>query len=174
MAGNFYLALDATTNLPKQVAATQTGSGSANAGQIVALNSSGYVDTTLLPPGLGQASLSVVASEALAAGAIVSFWSNAGVVNVRNANATDATKLPQGFVTAAVASSATATVYFSGQLNSSASGLTIGAPVYLSTTSGAVTTTAPSATGNLVAMLAPTAYSTTEFVFDVVSMVIHG
>lgn len=174
MAGNFYLALDPTTGLPKQTAATQTSSGATNAGQIPALNSAGVLDSTLLPAGIGQSSIAVTASEALAAGAVVSFWSNAGTVNVRNANATDATKLPQGFVTAAVASSGTATVYFAGQINAAASGLTVGAPVYLSTTSGAVTSTPPSGSGNLVAMLAQTAYSATEFVFQPVSMIIHG
>lgn len=174
MAGNFYLALDATTGLAKQIAATQTSAGATNAGQIVALNSAGVLDSTLFPAGIGEASITAVASEALSAGAIVSLWSNAGTVNVRNANATDATKLPVGFVTSAFASSATATVFFSGQLVTGVSGLTIGAPVYLSTTSGAVTSTPPSGAGNLVAMLCQTAYSATEFTFQPVSMVIHG
>jgi hypothetical protein len=174
MSGNTYLARDPTTQLPKEIAASQTSAGSGSAGQIVALNSSGVLDSTLFPAGLGEASITVVASESLAAGAMVNLWSNAGVLNVRNANATDATKPVSGFVASAFASSATATVYFFGQLVTGVSGLTIGAPVYLATTAGGVTPTAPSASGNLVCVLSQAAISATEFVLEKVSSIIHA
>jgi hypothetical protein len=173
MAGNFYLNLG-TGGLVQQIAATQVSAGSANAGQIVALNSSGVVDASMMPPGVGGASIALPATEALAAGAIVNIWSSSGVASVRNANATDATKLPSGFVNAAVSSGGTATVFFPGQMVTGVSGLTIGAPVFLSTTSGGVTPTAPSASGNLVCMLSPAAASATEFVMSIMSTVIHG
>ncbi len=173
MSGNAYLSRDPTTQLPKEIAASQTSGGAGSAGQIVALNASGVLDSTLFPAGFGEASITAPASEALAAGAMVNLWSNAGVLNVRNANATDATKPVSGFVTAAFSSSATATVYFFGQIVTGVSGLTIGAPVYLATTAGVVTPTAPSASGNLVCILSQAAISATSFVLEKVSSIIH-
>jgi hypothetical protein len=60
--------------------------------------------------------LLLLASEALAAGALVSIFSNAGVANFRNANATDSTKTPDGFVLSAVAAGAPATAQLLGQV----------------------------------------------------------
>lgn len=174
MAGNKYLALDATTSLPKETAATQTSAGAANAGQIPALNAAGVLDSTLFPAGIGEASQVFPTSENLAAGALVNVWSSSGTPTARNANATDATKPAIGFVTAAVTSPANATVYFSGQIVTGVSGLTIGAPVFLSaSTSGGVSSTAPSAVGNLVQQVG-TALSATSFVFQPAPGIIHG
>jgi len=173
MAGNKFLILDPATSLAKEIAGTQTSAGAANADQIPALNSSGVLDITLMPPGIGSSAQAIVTSEALAAGALVNIWPNAGVANVRNANATDTTKPADGFVLSAFASPATATVYFPGQLVTGVSGLTIGAPVFLSTTSGVVSATAPSATGNLVQQVG-TALSATSFVFQPMAGIIKG
>ena len=174
MAANKYLALDPTTLLPKETFATETSAGGANANQIVALNTAGFLDSTLFPAGFGEASQIFPASEALAAGAMVNVWSNAGVANARNANATDATKFAQGFVVAAVAALANATVYFPGQIVTGVAGLTIGAAVFLSAaTSGAVTSTAPVAAGNLVQQVG-FAVSATSFVFNPAPGIIHG
>lgn len=173
MAGNKFLILDPATNLAKETPGTQTSAGVANANEIPALNSAGVLDITLMPPGVGSSAQSIVASEALSAGALVQIWPNAGVANVRNANATDATKPADGFVLAAVASLASATVYFPGQLVTGVSGLTIGAPVFLSTVSGGVTVTAPSAAGNLVQQVG-TALSATSFIFQPMAGIIKG
>lgn len=173
MAGNKYLALDPTTSLPKEVAATQSSSGTASAGQIPALNSAGQLDSTMMPTGVGEASISLPTSENLAAGALVNIYSNAGTVTVRNANAADATKPAQGFVTAAVTAPAAATVWFPNQLVSGLSGLTVG-PVFLSaSTPGGAASTAPSAAGNLVQPIG-WAVSATEILFDPAPGIIHG
>lgn len=174
MATQKVLVLDtASTNFPKELTPNTTSAGAADAGKVIALNASGVLDSTLFPAGIGQASITMTASEALSAGAAVNIFSNAGTPNVRNANATDATKPAVGFVNAAVSSSATATIYFSGQLLSGLSGLTIGAPVYLGTTAGQITSTAPSAAGNLVQQCGY-AVSAAEIIFDPQVIAIHG
>lgn len=90
-----------------------------------------------------------VASEALVAGAAVSLWNNAGVLSVRNANATDNTKVAIGFVEKAVATG-TPVEILCGGLNIYKSGLTIGAIYYLDTANGAISNVKPSGAGKIV------------------------
>lgn len=171
MATQKVLILDGTSNLAKELTPNTTSAGSADAGKLVALDAGGKLDDTFLPSSSGGASLSLTASEAIAAGALVNVGSDG---QIRNANATDATKPAMGFVLAAIASAASGTVYFGGNINSGASGLTAGSPVYLGTTAGVATTTAPSATGNLVQQVSPCAVTTSEFVFAPTAGIIKG
>lgn len=174
MATQKVLVLDPTSSLPKELTPNLTSAGSADSGKVVALNSSGVLDITLLPAGIGSASMTILASETIASSALVNVWNNSSVANVRNANATDATKPAVGFVLAGVSSGSSATVNFAGQLITGVSGLTIGASVFLSAaTSGAVTSTAPSATGNLLQYVGY-AVSATEFIFDPSPGIIRG
>lgn len=99
--------------------------------------------------GGGSSTLDVPASEALLAGDLVSIHSST-VANARKASATDGTKPANGFVLANVASAATANVHRSGEIITGLSGLTPDARYYLSTTAGAITTTPPSTSGNVV------------------------
>lgn len=87
-------------------------------------------------------SLQVLASENLAAFAVVNLWNNAGAMNVRNANATDNTKPVDGWVTQAWAQGQIATVYAFALVLGGYSGLTAGLPVYLANTAGGLTQTA--------------------------------
>ncbi len=156
---------DTTTNLPKELSPNTTSAGASDAGKLVALNASGVLDSTLFPAGLGTASQVFPTSENLTAAALVNVYNNAGTPTARNANATDATKPAIGFVQAAVTSPANATVYFPGQIVSGVSGLTPGAPVYLSaSTPGGVSGAAPSTAGNLVQQVGY-ALTATSFVF---------
>lgn len=174
MAGNKYLALDATTSLPKEIAGLQTSAGVGSAGSIPALNSSGVIDATMMPPGVEVLAQSFPTSENLAAAAMVNIFNSTGTATARNANATDATKPANGFALASSTSPAANTVYFPGALVTGLSGLTIGAPVFLSAaTSGAVTSTAPSAAGNLVQQLG-WALSATEMMFFPMTGIIKG
>jgi len=106
---------------------------------------------------------------------MVNVWGGSGgsTPSARNANSTDATKPAQGFVLSAFASAANATVYFPGQIVTGLSGLTIGASVFLSTTAGVSTPTAPSASGNLIQQVG-TALSTTSMVFNPDPGIIHA
>lgn len=125
-----------------------TSTGAADAGRIVALDSAGRLDTTVLPIGIGADTQAIVASEALAAGDLVNIYSNGGTPNARKADATNGRRA-MGFVTAAVSNGANATVYFEGSI-SGKTGLTIGAPQYLSATAGGTTETAPTTAGQIV------------------------
>jgi hypothetical protein len=132
--------------------ATVTSAGVANDGDLVALDSTGRLDNSLLPTGVGADTASIIASEALAAGDFVNVYTNTGVANCRKADASAATggKRASGYVLAAVTSLASATVYFIGR-NTAVTGRTPGARLFLSaTTPGAATEAAPSVTGSLV------------------------
>jgi hypothetical protein len=141
-----------------------TSTGTANAGDIPALDDSGHLDASLMPVGFGGDTKVVVASEALSAGNLVNLWDNAGTINVRKADASAEGKDAQGFVLDAVASGAQATVYFARKITG-LSGLTNGARYYLATTPGGVTATAVSGVGKVDQYIGR-AVSATEIAFE--------
>lgn len=173
MATQKVLVLDSTTNLAIENTPNTTSAGSGDAGKLVALNASGVLDNTLFPAGTGSASQIFPTSETLAAGALVDIVDVATIPTARNANATDATKPAIGFVLAGTTSPSNATVYFPGQVVTGLTGLITGARVYLGTSAGTVTTTAPSTAGNLI-MLVGYALSTTSFLFNPAPGIIKG
>jgi len=143
-----YLALLA--GAMKEVVGLVTSAGAADADKIVQTGSNGRLDTSVMPTGLGADTEQMPASEALAAGDLVHTWPNAGVTNARKADASATGKRARGFVLSAVASGATATVYFEGR-NDQLTGLTPGSDLYLSpTTPGRPTAIVPTGTGQVV------------------------
>ena len=80
-----------------------------------------------------------VATEAISAGAAINFWNNAGVLGVRNANASAAGKPCHGWSTTSVASGAPGEFVQQGTCFL-IGGLTIGATYYLSNTNGLIST----------------------------------
>lgn len=147
---NKYVAL--VSGKLKEVVALVTSSGAGDAGKIVALDSSGRLDQSVMPVGIGANVVVATASEALTAGDFVNLYDSSGL-KVRKADATNSTKPANGFVLANVAQDAQATVYLLGEVNTQLSSLTVGADYYLSTTPGGVTTTPPSTAGNIVQYL---------------------
>lgn len=137
--------LDATI-----VNAKATSAGAGDAGKVVQLDGAGRIDATMMPVGIGADTAIIQASENLAAGDFVNVH-NSGGARVRKADATTAGKEAHGFVLGAVSSGANATVYFEGS-NTGVSGQTPGT-VFLATTAGGATGTAPSASGNVVQKL---------------------
>ena len=131
-----------------EVFGVQTSAGAGNAGDIVALDDTGRIDNSMMPVGIGADTVTITASETLAAGNWVNVWNDASTAKVRKADATTAGKEVNGFVLAAVTSGNPATVYFEGT-NTQVTGQTPG-PVYLQTTAGTGGTTIPSASGNVV------------------------
>lgn len=129
-------------------AALLDSAGAGDANKIPALDASGRLDSSFMPTGIGADTASIPSSENLAAGEPVNIWNDAGTAKVRKADATTAGKEAHGFVLSAVTSPANATVYFEGT-NAQVTGLTPG-PLFLSTTAGAFTNTAPSGSGNVV------------------------
>lgn len=155
--------LQIVSGVPTEVEAKQTSAGAGDAGKVVALNASGKIDSTMIPAGFGSDTDAITASEAISAGQFVNLYDNGGTINMRLADANNA-RPAHGFVTAAVSSSASGTVYGISELNDQLSGLTVGAAYYLSETAGGVTDTAPSSSGAIVQPLG-VAKSTTALRF---------
>jgi len=121
--------------------------GAGDEGKIPALDSSGRLDTSLMPTGIGADTASVAASENLAAGDLVNIYDVSGA-KCRKADASTVGKEAHGFVLTAVTSGLNATVYFEGT-NAQVTGLTPGNQ-FLSTTPGLCGAVAPSGSGNVV------------------------
>lgn len=140
MAAKKYIALIA--GKLKQVAATVTSTGAPNDGDLVALDSTGKLDPSVLPVGVGPDVKVVECSENLSPGQYVNIYDDGGTEKCRladNTNGRDA----HGFVKASFTTGQNATVYFEGP-NDDLSGLTAGTRYYLGA-AGAATATPPSA-----------------------------
>lgn len=132
-----YTTWDDVDQISKEVEATDTSAGAGNAGDIVALNSAGLIDDTMLPD---REVRSVTAGEALSAGDYV-YINGAG--EARLASAAPAGNAAIGFVLDTVIATASVDVYFDG-MNSGLAGLTTGDQYFLSdVTAGGITNTAP-------------------------------
>lgn len=156
--------LQLVSGVPTEVEATVASAGAGNAGDLVALDAAGLLDVSVMPAGVGQNVDTFPTSETLAAGAFVNIWNDGGTMKVRNADATVNAFEAHGFVKALFTHPTTATVYGPGELNDAKTGLTLGAVYFLGTTAGAIQTTAPSATGEIVQRLG-TAKSATAIRF---------
>ena len=148
MAGNKFLELTAGGALA-EVVSNDASAGAGDAGKLVALDTTGKLDQTMMPVGLIPDLANFVSFENLAAGDYVNIFLDAAVAKVRKADATTVGKEADGFVLAAVTAPATVDVYFEGS-NTQVTGMTIGATVFLQTTAGAGGSTVPSAAGNVV------------------------
>lgn len=139
-----------STNASGVLDPTLLNAATTGANKIPLLDGSGRLDPSTMPTGIGQDAASIVASETIAAGALVNVWNNSGTPNVRNADGTAEGKEANGFVLAGVSASASATVFFEGRITG-LTGLTPGARQYLSaSTPGTATATAPTTAGNVV------------------------
>ena len=145
-----------------EIFGVQTSAGAGNAGDLVSLDDSGRIDNSMMPVGIGADTTVIPASETLAAGDWVNVWNSTGA-KVRKADATTAGKEVHGFVLAAVASGANATVYFEGT-NTQVTGQVPG-PVYLQTVAGQGGAAVPTASGNVVQRIG-TAVSATSVNFE--------
>lgn len=153
-----YLYLDGAT--PKTKAPITTSAGAADAGKIIALNAQGDLDATMLPPGIGDDTASVVASEVLSAGDFVNIWNDAGTAKCRKADASTFGKHAHGFILEGVDADSTAEIYFEGT-NNQVSGAIPGDVLLSASTPGGFTSNPPSASGQVVQRLG-VAISATE------------
>lgn len=135
----------------KETPALQVSTGVSDAGKIPALDENGRLDSTLMPVGFGSDVAEVVTSESLSAGDFVNIWNSAGTFKVRKADASVEGKEAHGFVVSAFISGASAKVYFE-ETNTQVTGQVPGR-VYLSTTAGQGSTTAPTTAGNIVQII---------------------
>lgn len=134
-----------------EIAATQVGGSTTYADQIPALDAQGKLDSSMMPAGLSVVTVSATASESIAAGDFVNLYLNAGVLTVRKADNSGSTgwKQAHGFALAGIANAASGTIYMLGSGNNQRTGLTIGAPYYLSTAGGVTATVPTTATTNI-------------------------
>lgn len=119
----------------RQLEAKAASAGAADAGKIPALDSSGKLDMSMMPAGIGADTQILPASEALSAGNFVNIWSDAGVAKVRLADNSNG-RAADGYVLDAVSSAANATVYPLDGTNSDLASLTPGAEYWLGTAGG--------------------------------------
>lgn len=135
-----------SNGLPAEQAALDSSSGAGDAGKIVALNSSGQIDPTMIGT---TESLSLVASEDLSPGDFVNFWNDTGTLKMRKATNTGIGTKADGYVKASVLTAASGIVYRDNGIISGLSSLTVGA-VYFLGTAGGVTSTVPTGAGVII------------------------
>lgn len=140
--------------------ATVTSAGAGNAGDIVALDATGKLDTTVMPTGIGADTSVIAASENLAASDFVNIWNDGGTPKVRKADASAAGKQAHGFVLDSVTSGNDANVYHEGHVTG-LTGVTAGDVFLSASVAGGFTSTAPSGTGQVVQRLGVGTSSTT-------------
>ena len=148
-----------------QVEATVVSTGVGEAGDIVALDSTGKIDVSVLPTGIGPDVAVILASENIGAGKYVNIYDNTGTANVRladNSNSRDA----HGFVKDAVTSGNNATIYFEAT-NDDLTGLTPGARQYLGTAGGVTATPPTFGGGATISQFVGIAISATEINTDI-------
>lgn len=136
----------ASTGVQSEYAGLNASAGAGSAGDFLIADSTGKLDPSFLPNGIGADAITATAGEALAAGDMV-YISATGTI--LKADATAPAKAARGYVLASVLNAGTATVYFD-ESNSGVTGLTPGSTYYLSATAGAVTLTPPTTAGNIV------------------------
>ena len=147
-----------------QVAATIVSTGAPNDGDLVALDSTGKLDESVLPVGVGPDVKVLEASEALVAGDYVNIWNDGGTEKVRKADNSNSREA-HGFVKEAFAAAATATVFFEGP-NNSLAGIVPGTRYYLGT-AGAAVTAPPSAPAAQIHQLLGTGMDSTSINTDI-------
>lgn len=152
-----------STGFPTEQEAIASSAGAGDAGKIIATDGSGKLHSSFMPAGFGENTLTIEASENLAAGDFVNVFDDSGTVKVRKADNSNG-RMAHGFVLAGVTAPANATVYGTGEVNDQRSSLTLGANYFLGTTGG-VTTTIPSSSGAYVQYLGR-AHSATALRFN--------
>jgi len=143
----------------KQEEGIDTSAGAGDASKLIKTRADGKIDPSLLAESEIQTK---TAAETLAAGDMVHVKTDG---QMEKANSTTNAKPATGYVIAGITALSTGELHGEG-IVSGFTGLTVGAPVYLSTTGGEVTQTAPSASGNIVQKVG-TAWSATEVKFEV-------
>lgn len=108
----------------------QISAGVADAGKIIALNSAGKLDVTMLPDGVGPDTVVAVASETIAQGDWINIYNDGGTLKMRLADAANAYEA-DGFAldNYAIAEDAVALLDYT---NPWVAGRTVGALQYLS------------------------------------------
>lgn len=148
---NRYVAVNNSTGRFMEVEATVVSAGAGDAGKLVALDSAGRIDESVLPVGIGADLTTATASENLSAGDWVNLYDNSSVFSTRKADNTNGREC-HGFVLSAVTSGNPASVYRSGS-NTGVSGLTAGSRYFLGTSGAETTSLVAAGSGYLLQFL---------------------
>ena len=126
--------------------------GATDAGEIVALNTEGKIDPSMLPEEALGETIKCTAGEALSKGDLVYLYNDDGTVKCRKAKANDIDTIADGFVKKDYNDGDTeVSVYFEGELVRDDMTFTVGAAYFLSNSNaGQVTDTAPSGVGVVI------------------------
>jgi hypothetical protein len=161
MAAKKYVSI--VSGILTEIIATVTSSGAGDDGKIPALDSSGKLDLTLMPVGVGPETSSIEASENISAGDLVNLHDATGV-KVRKADASNG-RIAHGFALASITSGQSGTIYFEGSITG-LSGLTPGATMFLSGSSAGAATATPVSTSGYSSQQVGVAISTTAISFS--------
>jgi hypothetical protein len=145
----------------REAAASSAGAG--DAGEIVALNGSGKIDSTMLD--IGDEDYTMTAGEAISAGDLICVIDDSGAKVVK-ADATNGTaRRAMGYAKEAISSSATGTVRLGNGVITGLSGLSIGTRYYLSKTAGGLTNDVSTFSGGDLIQPVGYAKSATELIY---------
>lgn len=148
----------------REILETVILASAANAGNIAALNDTGYFDPSVMLVAYNADVKVLPATEALSASNHVSVWNSSSTASVRKADATAEGKPCHGFVLDSVASGAQVTVYF-GRKITGLTGIVPGQRYYLDITAGGFTVTPVSGAGKIDQFIGE-GLSTTEIGFE--------
>ena len=147
-----------------EIEAPAASTGVANAGDIPALDSTGRLDPSFMPIGVGPDVANLETTENLTPGKYVNIFNSGGTPKVRLAdNSND--RPAHGFVKDTVLTGANVNVFFEGP-NLNVTGRTPGARQFLGT-AGAPTETRPTAPSALIVQFLGIAVSTTAINTDI-------
>ena len=159
MANGKYLRVNDSTGLLEELEALEVSTGVADASKPIKTDSTGKLDLSLMPVGIGPDTQDIVCTENLSSGEFVNIYNNLGSVAVRKADRSNG-RQAHGFVIQNYTAAQVAKVYKDSE-NNALTGLTIGAAYYLGL-AGAATLTPPAAgSGHLLQALG-VAMSVTE------------
>jgi hypothetical protein len=119
------------------------------------------------PGAIGGNTVSVITSEAIAYGAAVNLYSNAGVITARNANSSVSGKQVNGFCTSTsgISSGSTGFICLGAMLlQIPSASLTLGSNYWLAPTAGGIQTTADTTAGHIEQYVGIALSSTSIFV----------
>jgi hypothetical protein len=153
-----------------QVSAKDTSAGAGDAGKVVALDTSGRIDPSMMPVGIGADVKSILASENISAGKYVNIYDDAGTAKIRLADNSNGREV-HGWLLTSVTSGANGMVYFEGA-NNALTGLVSGARQYLDVAGGVTDVPPTFAGGALISQFLGVAVSATEINTDIDDIVV--
>jgi hypothetical protein len=171
MSEGKFLRIDDATGLTEELSALTVSTGASDASKIIKTDSTGLIDLSLMPVGIGPDTVDLVCSENLSAGNAVNIYDNAGVATCRLADRTN-NRPANGFVLQNFTSGQTAKVYKDSKVTG-LTGLTAGSTYFLGL-AGAITLTPPVAGSGYLNQVLGTASSSTVLDIEIVKPIKRG